>query len=100
MNDCLTQYYTYLNGIIYMHYYHEGTAETRLAIFNMQTQQFESHWHNIIVVKGRHLCLTSMENFLFMVGGYKQFGAPDASEKLQIINLTSNNWIVNSIQLN
>eukprot|EP01084_Bolivina_argentea_P175662 304158_1 len=66
----------------------------KLSIFDMSTNIFQSYWNSIEIINEKG-CLTSSNNFLFLTGG-----TGELSTTLQILSLSTNQWMKNLPQSN
>eukprot|EP01083_Nonionella_stella_P103740 296549_1 len=79
-----SQYYTQINHTLYF----KDSQQNDLSIFDMKSKQFtRSFITNIPVNPGKNLCLTSTQNYLYLVGGL--------TVDLQIYDLKNHNWLSN-----
>eukprot|EP01084_Bolivina_argentea_P216204 367338_1 len=91
------QFYTQINNILYM----LDPSGYKLHTFNLQSKSFINHWNNITIpidVGDYRSCLTSTDNYLFIVGGGT--GNYGAMSTVQILEIDSLMWLNNIPSMN
>eukprot|EP01084_Bolivina_argentea_P284745 488093_1 len=87
-----SQYWSQQQDILYMIGGDPQYSGDTFSIFNLRTKQLTENYHNISIPIGvdEYGCLASYGELLYVIGGWNNF---DALDIVQIVNVTSNQWI-------